>query len=127
MAVMKYRGLRAIARRMGWKSARSPLYHLEHSSFIMYRVWINRIAYKWETNDNLIFAWELARAKKSRQEYLSGIRRPYFAHKHKRETDKRPTVQPGQEQNSQGKAAVQPQKQRAIHERQMANKQSRNL
>ncbi|MGE5305119.1 MAG: hypothetical protein ACM3TN_17555 [Alphaproteobacteria bacterium] len=110
----KYLGLRAIARRMGWKSYRTPPYHLEYNSFLMYRVRLSSTAYKWETNDDLIFAWELERARKSRAEYLGGIRQPYREPKREK---RNVTMSPGMDNQAEQKAgngAAAPQEQVAL-------------
>ena len=53
----EYRGLRAIAKRMGWKAPATLLRLQEKFGFLMYpRSTAN--GFLWVTNDDLIFSWE---------------------------------------------------------------------
>jgi hypothetical protein len=57
----QYRTLRAIAKRMGWKSATTVLRRRDYEAFPIFRDF-TRHGPVWTISDELITAWELAKA-----------------------------------------------------------------
>src|SRR5262249_47822841 len=57
----QHRTLRAIAKRMGWKSATTVLRRRDYDAFPIFRDWTRNGAV-WTISDEMIAAWELAKA-----------------------------------------------------------------
>ena len=71
----EYFGLRAIAKRKGWKSTATPIvYHLREN-FPMYLVKGRGTKINWVTNDDLLYRWEMEQCRKTRESYRKGHRR----------------------------------------------------
>jgi len=69
-----YWGLKAIADRMGWKYARTPIKQATLYGFPIYRR-LKNSRLQWYVTDDLIHLWELGRIKTDREMLLERARR----------------------------------------------------
>ena len=80
----EYRGLRAIAKRLGWKAPATVLKLQERQNFLMYpRATAN--GFQWITTDDLIFCWE-KRLSEEAVEWRKRRIKPPFRNKQGRKT-----------------------------------------
>jgi hypothetical protein len=73
--LMQYRGLRAIAKRMGWTHPYQVVRKAMQSDFPAYLERGRGTAIHWVCSDDLIHWWEREQAKRTKASYRAGKRR----------------------------------------------------